>query len=262
MAPVTLSPRNGDEAYQVMHNGIKIKLNSYYGNMMTRIISHFKGHHEPQEEKVFYEVLKSLPDEICMIEAGSYWAYYSMWARKEKRSVRNILIEPVDENAKIGKDNFALNDMTGEFVRAYVGETSLAPHAKRFEDKTIEDLERVSIDDLFERMNLGFAHIIHADVQGAELELLRGSLKTIKQSKIGYIMLSTHGDGIHVLCRNFLLDNEFHIVAEHTRSQSFSTDGLLVARAKGFSGIDNVTISKNPNRKNPLPIIRYIFSLK
>ena len=245
------------EPYQLMHNGVKIKLDSYYKNLNTEIIKYFKGHHEPQEEKVFHEILKSLPEEICMIEAGSYWGYYSMWAQKAKRSVRNILIEPVDEHMQIGKENFALNAMTAEFVRAYIGESSKKPHTKNLEGVTVKNLERISIDDVMKRYDVPFAHIIHADVQGAELELLKGAENTIRNSHVGYFFLSTHGDRLHALCRNFLEENNFLIVAEHTREESFSTDGLIVARAKSYYGVDQVNISKNPKRHDITIVVRY-----
>ena len=47
-----------DEAvpYQLMHNGVKIILNSYYDvQWLTDVIYALKGHHEPQEEKCFHE---------------------------------------------------------------------------------------------------------------------------------------------------------------------------------------------------------------
>ena len=46
--------------YQLMHNGSrKIILNSYSDTQwLTDVIYGLKGHHEPQEEKCFYEVLK------------------------------------------------------------------------------------------------------------------------------------------------------------------------------------------------------------
>src|SRR4051794_33521430 len=140
-------PSGENASCQVMHNGVLVKKDSYYGSLNTDLISRFRGHHEPQEEKVYFEVLKSLPDKICVVEAGSYWGYYSMWARKEKREVRNILVEPVDRHMEVGKTNFALNRMDGEFIRAYVGERSKPPHARKLEGVNVRELERISIDD-------------------------------------------------------------------------------------------------------------------
>ena len=40
--------------FQLMHNGIKVVLDGYHGRGIREIIFLLKGHHEPQEEKVFY----------------------------------------------------------------------------------------------------------------------------------------------------------------------------------------------------------------
>ncbi len=48
------------ERVQFMHNGILVLADRYYSEMNTRTIEGLKGHHEPQEEKIFYEILKSI----------------------------------------------------------------------------------------------------------------------------------------------------------------------------------------------------------
>ncbi|MDZ8261514.1 FkbM family methyltransferase [Nostoc sp. ChiQUE01b] len=255
---IFIASDDSSKRYQLMHNGVKIKVNSYYKNLNTEIIKHLQGHHEPQEEKVFYEILKSLPEDISMIEVGSYWGYYSMWANQAKKSVCNILIEPIDEHMQIGKENFALNSMTAQFIRAYIGESSKKQHTKKLEGVTVKNLERISIDDLMKRYNLSFCHIIHADVQGAELELLKGANSTISNKKIGYFFISTHSKKLYLDCYSFLIQNNFHIVASHTREESFSADGLIVARLQSFPGIDTVNISINTNR-HPFKVLSNYF---
>src|SRR3990167_7483257 len=45
--------------YQLMHNGLKVLQDSYYGKWGTDIIEGLQGHHEPQQEKNFFlKVLK------------------------------------------------------------------------------------------------------------------------------------------------------------------------------------------------------------
>ena len=58
--------------YQLMHNGVKVVKDCYYGYSawMSDIIFGLKGHHEPQEERVFYEILKYVPEGSVMIEWG------------------------------------------------------------------------------------------------------------------------------------------------------------------------------------------------
>src|ERR1700716_1792460 len=53
---------------QIMHNGVRVVAGGYYGDWMTRIIERLHGHHEPQEEVVFHEILKHLQPSATMLE--------------------------------------------------------------------------------------------------------------------------------------------------------------------------------------------------
>jgi len=244
-------------AYHVMHNGLKVVRNGYYDATFTEVIRVLRGHHEPQEERVFHEVLPALPDAPCMIEAGGYWAYYSMWAKLARPRARSVLIEPVDSHRAVGEANLALNGMTAEFLRASVGAESRPPADVTLEGVRVPALEQVSIDDVVGRLGIPFVHVLHADVQGAELDLLRGAAGTIRGNRVGYVFLSTHGDRLHARCRDFLTDHGLSVVAEHTRRESFTTDGLIVAKAVGFPGPDRVAISRNTRRASPTVVLAY-----
>ncbi|MFN0104381.1 MAG: FkbM family methyltransferase [Bryobacteraceae bacterium] len=247
-----------DRRYQLMHNGVKVLVNSYYGDLVTEIIRRFRGHHEPQEERVFHAALASLPGEIAMIELGSYWAYYSMWAQAAKRRVRSVLVEPVDSHMEIGKANLELNGMSAEFVRAYIGASSLPPHTVQMEGTSLVGMERLCLDDLLARCGVPFAHIVHVDVQGAEVDMLRGSESAIREKRLGYIFLSTHSRKLHDECLD-ILKRDFVILAEHTRAESYSTDGLIVARPQWFPGIDPLPISKRRTQNDVSILLRYAF---
>lgn len=117
---------------QVMHNGVMVHQNSYgedpkrvdislFGTWTSDIISILKGHHEPQEEKAFYEILKDIPKGGVMLELGCWWAYYSMWFNKQIPEAKNYMIEPNQVNLEFGKANFALNEMQGDFTVGFLG---------------------------------------------------------------------------------------------------------------------------------------------
>ncbi len=76
---------------QIMHNGIKVIAGGYGSDMMIRIIGELRGHHEPQEEAVFHEILKHLPAKASMIELGGFWSYYSLWFLKGFPANANLL---------------------------------------------------------------------------------------------------------------------------------------------------------------------------
>ena len=59
----------------VMHNGILVPQNCYYGPF-SQIFTLNKGAHEPAEERMFAEVLEHIPSGGTIIELGAYWAFY------------------------------------------------------------------------------------------------------------------------------------------------------------------------------------------
>jgi hypothetical protein len=109
------------EGLLIMHNGIRIKPLSYYGFPMLRMFKLSKGVHEPQEERVFQEVLKVIPPGATMLELGSYWAFYSMWFQKTVPDAHCYMVEPEEAGLKSGKENFEINGLQGDFTRAFIG---------------------------------------------------------------------------------------------------------------------------------------------
>ncbi|HBY69956.1 MAG TPA: hypothetical protein DEG69_20750, partial [Flavobacteriaceae bacterium] len=186
---------------QVMHNGVKILKGCYHQDHLTDIIENLKGHHEPQEEKLFYEILKYIPDNGLMIEVGSFWAYYSMWFNREVKNARNIMIEPDFDRLEIGEINFHLNDMSGEFIHGFISprvpgnswsrqvwyaQARSGPYCVKKEP------ERLYIDDFLERENIQKVDLLHCDGQECEIELLGDAEKSLESHKIKFLFLSTH----------------------------------------------------------------------
>ncbi len=234
-----ISDENGE--YQVMHNGIKIYKDCYYcsaTNWMTDIIYALRGHHEPQEEKVFYEVLKYISPGSTMIELGSYWAYYSLWFANSVKNAKNYMIEPKYEYLLTGMRNFELNNKEGTFVHGYIG------NKYDSDIKHEVNIPRIHIDQFLASNNINHVHILHADIQSAEFDMLQTCKKSISESKIDFFFISTHTDLLHRKCLKFLKDHGFHIIAEHTPAQSCSCDGLIAAKRSGLKGPDNVPITK------------------
>lgn len=229
--------------YQLMHNGLKILKNCYYGSWMTTLIELAQGHHEPQEEKIFHEVLKYIPPNSVMIELGSYWGFYSMWFQKEIENAQNFLIEPDPKNIEIGKLNFSLNKMNGDFTHAMVSERSI-PTAEFIDwDYNKHLLPALCLDDFAQQRDIKFIHILHSDIQGAEVDMLKGCSRLIAQKRIGYFFISTHR-GVHEACLKLLEDANLDILVSITREESFSADGLIVAKLPEIPGPDSIQVTK------------------
>jgi hypothetical protein len=204
---------------QIMHNGVRVVADGYYDPGLSNIIAALHGHHEPQEEKVFHEVLRVIRPGGVMIELGAYWSYYSLWFRQAVPDARNIMVEPVAENIDVGRRNFALNRAEGVFLQALVGDrerTDLTP-------------PMVCVDGLMARYGLDEIEMLHADIQKHEYAMLQGARRAFGERRVRFAFISTHGGLIHSRCLGFLRRRGYRILAEHTRYESFSADGLIVA---------------------------------
>ncbi|HUR09949.1 MAG TPA: FkbM family methyltransferase [Flavitalea sp.] len=221
---------------QVMHNGLKIYLGSYYGPEYARMLLMNKGVHEPQEERVFAEVLKSIPEKGVMIEMGAFWSFYSMWFNQQVKNAQNFMIEPDSFNLGQGERNFVLNRMEGKFIQGFIG-------AKGDSNAKVNT---IAIDEFVKENKIEFVHMLHSDIQGYEFEMLQGAKKLFNDKKVGYVFISTHSTEIHYRCLEFLKQRNFIILASADIEQTFSEDGLIAARAPYFPGINPVPISVRP----------------
>jgi FkbM family methyltransferase len=219
-----------EDKYQVMHNGIKVIRGGYHGDWMETIIRELKGHHEPQEEKAFDSVMNRINTQEpgVMIELGSNWAYYSMWFNKVVKDPINILLEPTEEKLELGKRNFKVNDMSGFFENVFIGRDSEEDSVFRDWDGRDYVLDKVCIDDIAIKYKLEDITILHSDIQGAEYDMLLGAERLLSNKQIEYLFVSTHGDGIHSNCLNYLLSKQYRVLCEHNVSESYSADGLIV----------------------------------
>ena len=230
------------QEFQRMHNGVVVRRGSYHGEWMTEIITKLRGHHEPQEEKVFAEVLPHISPGACMLELGSFWAYYSMWFHQNVEQSRCFLVEPVPEKLIIGEEHFRLNGMKGTFLHGFIGKTS-DPDGQFVDwDGAVSYVPMISVDGLMTRFELGRIDLLHADVQGAEFDMLIGAEQALRGHRIGYLFISTHGFE-HERCLMHLTNYGYRIVATHSVLESYSGDGLIVAKAPEYPGPAHVDIS-------------------
>lgn len=217
---------NGHKA-QVMHNGVLVTYGGYHGHWMAKIIHQLRGHHEPYEEVLFYHVLRSLPKQARMLEVGSYWAYYSLWFKKSSSMRECYLIEPNPIKIEVGKKNFLLNDLEGKFLQYFI---SSKDGMVGFEDDsgTKLNIPSITIDRFMQEENLDHLDILHADIQGAETEMLEGARDCLDKLKIDFLFISTHDDK-HDKCLEILSSAQYRILAHHSVEESSSADGLILA---------------------------------
>lgn len=230
---------------QLMHNGLLVVADGYYGEFTTRIIEGMKGHHEPQEEKVFYEVLKAVGPGSTMIELGCYWAYYSLWFQKAVENAKNFMIEPARAALECGRRNFQLNGMRGDFTLARIGRSSSAGWKTSGAVAANAEPPTICVRDFVKGKGIEQVTLLHSDIQGFEYEMLQGCGDLITSRQIEFVFISTHNLRRHFQCLKYVARNGYTIIAEHTPKESYSEDGLIVGAASP-SAVPRVQISKKP----------------
>lgn len=247
---------NGVDA-QIMHNGLLVKRSGYQGEWQEKVIRALRGVHEPQEEKVFYEVSKRIKNANAMIELGSWWSYYSMWYLRDHPKAKAICCEPDPENIELGKMNMQLNGFEIDKQAIFYPVASGSEEGKKliFKTEAGNDIRTVikTVDNIIKDASLNKVDILHFDIQGAELETLRGAEKSIRAKKIRFVFISTHhyaiseNPSIHEECLDFIETLGGTIVASHSVLESCSGDGLIVA---SFDPVDKdfkVDVSHQPS---------------
>ncbi len=225
------------ESVQLMHNGLKVLVDGYYGSWMTEIITRCKGHHEPQEELVFYEVLKRIPEKSTMIEVGGYWVYYSLWFLQQYPTQRQAFaIEPDPKHIEIGLANCRLNDSLVNFTQGFIGKDHGQISQFHTESSGIIAMPSVSIQGLMKEKKLEHVDLILCDAQGGELAMLESLEELVKNNQISFVIVSTHhaaitGDPLtHERCLSIIKGLGGQILAEHDVQESYSGDGLIAAK--------------------------------
>jgi hypothetical protein len=206
----------------VLHNGLQVPACgplSYYG-AFSSILAINRGVHEPLEEFVFQEVLARLPEKPVMLELGAYWSHYSMWLKKCWPEGNVFMVEPEAANLRVGRNNFELNGLTGTFIQGFVGNGNFG------------------VDEFLDRECIDRLHILHADIQGFEVEMLGQASLSLSKRKIDYIFVSTHSQDLHGAVVNALVGHGYRIeISSDYYSQTTSHDGLVVASVPHLSPV-------------------------
>lgn len=222
---------------QIMHNGLKVVADGYCGSWMTRLIGKLRGHHEPQEEVVFHEVLKHVGATATMIELGGSWSYYSLWFLLGREERRAIVIEPDTWNISLGRRNARLNHAPILFEQACAGAEPMAEVSFVAERSGRISIPQVSVPSLMQQYDVSVLDLLHCDIRGAENEIIRSCETLFRNKRIKFALFATHshhinGDPLtHQRCLAALQDFGATILAEHDVHEGFGEHGLIAAYA-------------------------------
>jgi FkbM family methyltransferase len=235
---------DGGHVLQRMHNGLVVAEGCYHGPWMTEVIRALRGHHEPQEERVFHAIVERVARTEAsptMVELGSWWAYYALWFAHASGG-RVVALEPDPEYLEVGRRNFELNGLEARFVHGAIAQDEGAT-TSFLEERTGRrtTVPAYDLGSLLDTAGLDRASVVLADIQGAETPLLARGSQVFADGRVRFLVLSTHHHSIsgspvtHQDARDLLASWGAHVVAEHTVGESFSGDGLI---AVGFDDAD------------------------
>jgi hypothetical protein len=146
------------------------------------------------------------------------------------------VLEPDPAHLAIGKTNARINRLAPAFVQAYAGAESKPAQPFTTEDSGIQQVPCRSVADLMAAHDFEFLDLLHCDIQGGELEVLLSCSDLFRAGRIGWVFVSTHVHHIsndpltHQRCLAALSNAGATIVAEHDVFESFSGDGLILAK--------------------------------
>jgi hypothetical protein len=203
-----------DQKYVHLHNCNIVPWEgegAYYGSFSS-ILIYNSGVHEPLEEFVFQEVLKTLPEDALMLELGAYWGHYSMWLKSRLPNARVVLVEADPLNLEVGRRNFQANNLAGEFLEGFV------------------QIGGFSVKDFAAHLGGQQITILHSDIQGFEGEMIEDCLPLIERRQIDHFMISTHSSDLHRTIEKKLSDMGYRVeVSSDFDDHSTSYDGLIYA---------------------------------
>jgi hypothetical protein len=223
------------DGWITMHNGIEVSALGYYGPGVLNMLIENRGVHEPQEERVFAEILRYVPSGGMMLELGAYWGFYSLWFKKAIQGATCFLVEPDLGNLRSGMANFERNGERAVFEQAYVGSApAVAP----------DGIPMVSVDAFCQERAIQHISILHADIQGAEAQMLRGAAEMLGRKGIDFVFISTHSNALHEGCIGLLALYGYEVLAEADLDATYSYDGVVVARCRTLRKPERLELTK------------------
>jgi len=221
--------------------------------------------HEAEEEAIFVELILGLPPDGCYLNIGCAIGYYPLLARRLAPGLRIESVEPLARHREFFAENARLNGYdAAEFaihplaVSAATGTARLQdddygsalvrdealpqPSAKGFfrglagalgfraapvAAPASCEVETTTLDLLVEQIGRT-VHLVQMDVQGFELDVLRGAQTSLETGHVETFLIGTHGAALHESCAAELERHGYAIEFSLAAPQE-QPDGILVA---------------------------------
>lgn len=223
------------QSVQVMHEGTLVVAGAYCGDWMTDLIRSLRGHHEPQEELAFHHLLRYVRHKSIFVELGAWWGYYTNWHLRTIPLSKALCVEPDPNNLAVCKTNLRLNgnENRARLISACAGAAGVLTGIP---GQAVNDgTPLIDMSGILKLVNDQFIEVLHLDIQGAELPFLISMQHAVARQRVRFVVASTHHESIsgsdttHADCLDLLQSMGACILCEHSVSESYSGDGLIVA---------------------------------
>ncbi len=192
-----------------------------------------RNFHEPVEEEHFTRLIDAATGTGIFLDAGAALGYYSILARQIRPEIEAHALNPDPHFVERMTATLELNNISGVTIHSFAvsdrpgrGRLPRGSYGARIERSADGELEITTLDEVISRLARPVA-ILKLDVQGEELNALRGGLRSLPA--IENIILGTHGTREHERCSAFLRENGYRVELDEVTVPN-QPDGLIVAR--------------------------------
>ncbi len=149
-----------------------------------------------------YELYYNLKRGDFVVDAGAYTGDYTIFAAKKVgKKGKIIAFEPDEKNRKVLKRNLKKENIKNVIIIPFGlwGENTYynlsgfnGLHSSISENKKGKQIKVVKLDYIIRRLNLKKLDFIKMDIEGAEIEAIKGSIKTLKKFRPNLAIASYH----------------------------------------------------------------------
>jgi len=192
------------------------------------VFGYWLGTYELEKQKLFGKIVKKGD---VVYDVGAHVGFYTLLAAELVGPNGKVFaFEPLPRNIFYLKKHIKINKCNNvEIIEAAVsdkeGETNFLESestTSRLDQKGSLKVKTVSLDNLWREGKVLPPDLIKIDVEGAELEVLKGA-KDLIETKKPTIFLSVHTKDIRKKCHQFLMMNGYNL-------DGSTEDDLLIAK--------------------------------